>query len=127
MDVKVETKAISNLVNEFVDNNIQLNTSSQSIDQTAKIMCDNDLFNKIKQCDGDSCIKKTREDAEEWIRERKKKRQVFWKYGKYKIKSYGCCPSVSQTGVLEHVSSNSVTKRKLNKLLMMLKRKWNQF
>ena len=61
-------------------------------------------------------------------KERKKRDKLFWKYGKYKIKSYGCCPSVSQTGVLEHVSSNSVTKkRKLNKLLMMLKRKWNQF
>lgn len=118
MDVTVETKAISNLVNEFVDDNIQLATSSQSIDQTAKIMCDNDLFNKIKECDGDSsCIKKTREDAEEWIRERKKRDKLFWKYGKYKIKSYGCCPSVSQTGVLEHVSSNSVTKKKVEQVV----------
>ena len=46
MDIKVETKAISNLVNEFIDDNIQLSTSNQSIDQTAKVYCDNNLFEK---------------------------------------------------------------------------------
>lgn len=118
MDVKVETKAISNLVNEFVDNNIQLSTSNQSIDQTAKVFCDNNLFNKIKECKGDPlCIRRVRRGSEEWLNERKKRDKLFWKYGKYKIKSYGCCPSVSQTGILEHVSSNSVTKKKVEQVV----------
>ena len=118
MDVKVETKAISNLVNEFIDDNIQLSTSNQSIDQTAKVYCDNNIFEKIERCDGDNeCINEVTKDSKQWIEERKKRDKLYWKYGKRKIKSYGCCPNVLQKGTIEHVSSNSVTTKKVQEVV----------
>ena len=57
--------------------------------------------------DGDNeCINEVTKDSKQWIEERKKRDKLYWKYGKRKIKSYGCCPNVLQKGTIEHVSSN---------------------
>ena len=79
MDVKVETKAISNLVSEFVDDNIQISSSNQTIDQTAKVFCDNNLYDKIETCGGDNqCINEVTKSSKSWINERKKRDKPFF-------------------------------------------------
>ena len=111
-------KVESNIVNEFVDDNIQISTSNQSIDQTANVICDNNLFQKIENCNGDNeCINEVTENSKIWIDEKKKRDKLNWKYGKHKIKSYGCCPNVLQKGTIENISSNSVTTKKVQEVV----------
>ena len=118
MNVNVETKAISNLVNDFVGDNVQISTANQTIDQMATVSCDNNLFDKIEMCNGDNeCIKTVKKESRDWIKERKKRDNEYWTYKKDKIKSYGCCPTVDQKGVIEHVSSNTITTKKIEEVL----------